>query len=161
MAIDKVVPGLPEVVPSGKALEQSTHNELLVDAARLGLLRIRELVSRSMDEAAERAKVRPSREQRLIFNASATVAKLLANVQMEAMRRKQDEAQLSACMAAVDAFEAQLCGPTKKDRRAAAGESCRAGREGTGEVIGAAIDAFERKLYGKQRPTERARGVGG
>jgi hypothetical protein len=40
--------------------------------------------------------------------------KLLANVQMEAMRRKQDEAQLSAFMATVDAFEAQLYGPTKK-----------------------------------------------
>jgi hypothetical protein len=49
----------------------------------------------------------------------------------------------------------------EEDRRAAAGESCRAGREGTGEVIGAAIDAFERKLYGKRRPTEQARGVGG
>ena len=33
---------------------------------------------------------------------------------MEAMRRKQDEAQLSAFTATVDAFEAQLYGPTKK-----------------------------------------------
>ena len=77
-------------------------------------MRIREFVSRSMDEGSADYRERPPWEQRLILDASSTVAKLLANVQIEAMRRKQDEAQLSAFIATVDAFEAQLYGPTKQ-----------------------------------------------
>jgi len=57
----------------------------LVDAARLGLMRIREFVWRSMDEGSADYRERPSSEQRLILDASSTVATLLANVQMEAI----------------------------------------------------------------------------
>jgi hypothetical protein len=96
---------LPEVVPSGKALEQWTHNKLLVDAARLGLLPIRELVSRSMDKAAEGAKARRIRRE---CDGSEVAGKCADG------SRKQDEAQLSAFMAMVDGFEAQHYGPTKK-----------------------------------------------
>jgi hypothetical protein len=112
---EKVIATLP-AGPSDRPIEQWTHNELLVDGARLGLIRIREFVSRSMDEGSADYRERPAWEQRLILDASTTVAKVLANVQMEAMRRKQDEAQLSAFMATVDAFETQLYGPTKKNR---------------------------------------------
>jgi hypothetical protein len=54
---------------------------LLQDGARLGLMRLREFAMRVCIENA--SGERPARESRLIIEASTTIAKLLAKVQME------------------------------------------------------------------------------
>jgi hypothetical protein len=113
-AIDRVSTELTKATEHlpGKPIEEWSIAELLQDGARHGLQRLREFASRVCDENA--SGERSAWESRLIIEASTTLAKLLANAQMEAMRRKQDDAQLSAFMATVDAFEAQLYEPTKK-----------------------------------------------
>jgi hypothetical protein len=77
--VDKVIAGLP-AAQADRPVAEWTLNELLTDSARLGLLRIRELVSRSMDDDSADYREHSPREQRLILDASTTVAKLLANV---------------------------------------------------------------------------------
>jgi hypothetical protein len=102
----KVIEALP-AGPGDRPIEQWTIGELLADGARLGLMRIREFASRSLDEV--KMADRPIWEQRLIFDASSTVAKLLARVQMDAMREKSDDkVQVAALIARVGAFERQL-----------------------------------------------------
>ena len=105
--VEKVIATLP-AGPADKPVEQWSIGELVTDTARHGVMRIRELAMRSLEQD------RPLAEQRLIFDASSTVAKLLASVEMEAMRRKQDQAAMSAFVKTVDAFEAQLYGLTEK-----------------------------------------------
>src|SRR5262249_36241820 len=107
-----------------------------------------------IDEAAEGAKVRPIWEQRLIFDAASTTAKLLANVQMEAMRRKPDDAQDKHVFGGGGCVRGANCtGPQRQPRRAGRRRGLSAPRRNRRE----AIDAFERKLYG--RPVNQARGV--
>jgi hypothetical protein len=61
-----------------------------------------------------------------VFNASITLAKVRANVQMEDMRRKSDEAQMSAFLETVHALETQRYGPrtatVERQKAAAAAE---------------------------------------
>jgi hypothetical protein len=126
-AIDRVSTKLTKATAHlpGKAIEEWSIAELLQDGARFGLMRLREFASRICDETDPNAKERHGREQQLILNASTTVAKLLANEQMDAMRRKADEQHMATFIPTVDAFEAQLYGPTavtEKRQRAKAAE---------------------------------------
>ena len=97
--------------PVEKPVEQWSLGEILTDRARLGMLRLREFVSRSADEDLSDP---PVAEQRLILEASATVAKLFAHVQMEALRVRADGRAIEELTRMADAVETQLYGPTKK-----------------------------------------------
>lgn len=87
----KVVAGLSEVIDSlpvpsaDKPLAQWTHAELLSDTARLGLLRVREILLAEIDPYSD------VKERRLVAEVGMNAAKLLARVQEAAMRQADSE----------------------------------------------------------------------
>jgi hypothetical protein len=113
-AIDRVTEDLTKATAHLPAtvIGEWTIAELLADGARLGLMRLREFASRICDEGNERARFGRLGNNGLSSRRRPHSAKLLATVQLETMRRKADEQQFSAFLATVDAFEAQLYGPT-------------------------------------------------
>jgi hypothetical protein len=80
--VDQVVKALP-VVPTDKPLEKWTHGEILADGARHGLLRLREVAMRPVEGDAW--------EQKLVLQASESLTKLYAHVQVEQLRHAAEQ----------------------------------------------------------------------
>ena len=115
-ALDLVSKHLDEITQHlpAKPIDEWTIEELLADGARLGLIRLREFALRVCAEDDERAQKRPAWENRLVLEASTTMAKLLANIEAEKFRARQSAEQHDALLKRVDSFEKALYNPTKK-----------------------------------------------
>ena len=85
--VDLVVKALP-VVPIDKPLEKWTHGEILADGARHGLLRLREVAMRPVEGDAW--------EQKLVLQASESLTKLYAHVQVEQLRYAAEQEDWAA-----------------------------------------------------------------
>jgi hypothetical protein len=96
--MDDVIERLP-AGPADRAVAEWTPAEILTDAARLGLMRIREIVARPISAGTD------LREQRLIGDMALGVAKLLAHVQLATLQRTTDDRRWDEYDAAVARFE--------------------------------------------------------
>ena len=85
--VDQVVKALP-VVPIDKPLEKWTRGEILADGARHGLLRLRQVAMRPVEGDAW--------EQKLVLQASESLTKLYAHVQVEQLRHAAEQEDWAA-----------------------------------------------------------------
>jgi hypothetical protein len=82
--VEDTIAGLP-AGPVDKPIEEWTPAELLSDTARLGLVRVREIVSKPISDDMD------PQERRLIAEVGLGAARLLARVQEAAMRNADSE----------------------------------------------------------------------
>jgi hypothetical protein len=90
--VDEVIARRP-AGPLGKPLEQWTHAELLMDAARHGLMRIREFVTKRPITAESDWK-----EDRALAEMALQAAKLYAHVQVSQLRHAEEQVDWAAYM---------------------------------------------------------------